>query len=116
MRSRGTSCASRRVGRTARRSASASRRCGRTRAARPELHEDRVARTGGALMALGIRKGDEVLVIAGKDRGKQGRVTEVRPSEKRVVVEGINIAKRHRKGNPSKREQAGIIDLATPMD
>jgi large subunit ribosomal protein L24 len=66
--------------------------------------------------ALEIRKGDEVLVIAGKDRGKQGRVTEVRPGERRVVIEGVNMAKRHRKGNPSKREQAGIIDLALPMD
>jgi len=65
---------------------------------------------------LEIRKGDEVLVIAGKDRGKQGRVTEVRPTQGRVVIEGVNIAKRHRKGNPSKREQAGIIDLALPMD
>ena len=65
---------------------------------------------------LEIRKGDEVLVIAGKDRGKQGRVTEVRPVQRRVVIEGVNMAKRHRKGNPSKREQAGIIDLALPMD
>ena len=66
--------------------------------------------------SLEIRKGDEVLVIAGKDRGKQGRVTEVRPGERRVVVEGVNIAKRHRKGNPAKREQAGIVDLALPLD
>ena len=68
------------------------------------------------MAALEIRKGDEVMVIAGKDRGKQGRVTAVRPVEKRVVIEGINIAKRHRKGNPSKREQAGIIELPLPMD
>src|SRR5919204_2506985 len=68
------------------------------------------------MATLEIRKGDDVLVIAGKDRGKQGRVSEVRPREKRVVVEGVNIAKRHRKGNPAKREQAGIIDLALPMD
>ena len=68
------------------------------------------------MATLEIRKGDEVLVIAGKDRGKQGRVSEVRPREKRVVVEGVNIAKRHRKGNPAKREQAGIIDLPLPMD
>lgn len=65
---------------------------------------------------LDVRKGDEVLVIAGKDRGKQGRVTEVRPRDRRVVVEGVNIVKRHRKGNPSKREQGGIIDLAAPLD
>ena len=66
-------------------------------------------------MALGVRKGDEVLVIAGKDRGKQGRVTEVDPLERRVVVEGVNIAKRHRKANPAKRESGGIIDVARPL-
>ncbi len=64
---------------------------------------------------LSVRKGDEVLVIAGKDRGKQGRVTEVRPEERRVVVEGVNVAKRHRKGNPAKREAGGIIDVPSPL-
>ncbi len=64
---------------------------------------------------LEVRKGDEVLVIAGKDRGKQGRVTEVRPRERRVVVEGVNIVKRHRKANPAKREQGGIIDIPSPL-
>jgi len=66
-------------------------------------------------MALGVRKGDEVLVIAGKDRGKQGRVTEVHPVERRIIVEGLNIAKRHRKGNPGKREPGGIIEVAQPL-
>jgi|SRR2546428_11094111 len=64
---------------------------------------------------LDVRKGDEVLVIAGKDRGKQGRVTEVRPEARRVVVEGVNVTKRHRKANPAKREQGGIIDVAAPL-
>ncbi len=67
------------------------------------------------MAGLGVRKGDEVRVMAGKDRGKQGRVTEVRPVERRVVVEGLNLMKRHRKANPAKREQGGIIDVAAPL-
>lgn len=47
-----------------------------------------------------IKKGDVVQVLAGKDRGKQGRVLEARPRERRVVVEGVNIAKRHTKPRP----------------
>ena len=60
--------------------------------------------------SLKIRKGDEVMVIAGKDRGKKGRVQEVNPSALTVVVAGVNIAKRHRKPNPSKNEKGGIIE------
>ena len=44
-----------------------------------------------------IKKGDTVQVLAGKDRGKQGRVIEARPSEGRVIVENLNLVKRHRK-------------------
>ena len=47
-----------------------------------------------------IKKGDTVQVLAGKDRGKQGRVIEARPSEGRVVVENLNLVKRHRKPQP----------------
>ena len=68
------------------------------------------------MAGLSVRKGDEVFVIAGKDRGKQGRVTEVRPDEGSVLVEGVNVMKRHRKANPSKREQGGIIDVAAPLN
>ena len=68
------------------------------------------------MATLEIRKGDEVLVIAGKDRGKQGRVSEVRPREGRVVVEGVNIAKRHRKGNPAMNRGGGIIDKEALID
>ncbi len=64
---------------------------------------------------LKIRKGDEVMVIAGKDRGKKGRVQEVSPSARTVVVAGVNIAKRHRKPNPSKNEKGGIIDEPRPL-
>lgn len=65
--------------------------------------------------ALKVRKGDEVQVIAGKDRGKRGRVIEVHPAEERVVVEGLNIVKRHRRANPAKRDQGGIIEKPEPL-
>ncbi len=64
---------------------------------------------------LKVRKGDEVVVIAGKDRGKRGRVTEVDPDARTVLVAGVNIAKRHRKPNPSKNEKGGIIDQPMPL-
>ncbi len=64
---------------------------------------------------LKVRKGDEVLVIAGKDRGKKGRVTEVRRTEHKVVVAGVNIAKRHLKPNPSKNEKGGITEQPMPL-
>jgi len=55
-------------------------------------------------MAAKIKKGDTVVILAGKDKGRQGRVLEVRPTENRVLVEGINLMKRHTKpsmGNPN---------------
>ena len=57
-----------------------------------------------------IRKNDEVVVIAGKDRGKRGRVTMVDADRNRVVVEGINLAKRHTKPNPQKNVKGGIVE------
>lgn len=69
----------------------------------------------GARGTLKVRKGDEVQVVAGKDRGKRGRVIEVHPTEQRVVVEGVNIVKRHRRANPAKREQGGIIEKPAPL-
>ncbi len=47
-----------------------------------------------------VKKGDEVQIIAGKDRGKRGRVIEARPSERRVLVENLNVAKRHQRPKP----------------
>ena len=64
---------------------------------------------------LKIRKGDEVVVIAGKDRGKRGRVQEVHPDTRMVIVAGVNIAKRHTKPNPSKNNKGGIIDEPRPL-
>ena len=67
-------------------------------------------------MAVRIRKGDEVEVIAGKDRGKRGTVQEVHPDERRVVVAGVNIAKRHRKPNPQRNIKGGIVEQPAAMD
>ena len=57
-----------------------------------------------------IRKNDEVIVIAGKDRGKRGRVTLVDADRNRVVVEGVNLVKRHTKPNPQKNIKGGVVE------
>ena len=62
-----------------------------------------------------IRRGDEVVVITGKDRGRRGTVLQVF-DDQRVLVEGINIAKKHQKGNPQQGVEGGIIDKAMPVD
>jgi large subunit ribosomal protein L24 len=62
-----------------------------------------------------IHKGDNVLVIAGKDRGKKGKVRFAYPREQKIIVEGINFVKKHSKARGAAR-QAGIIDLEAPMD
>lgn len=61
-----------------------------------------------------IRRNDEVLVIAGDDRGKKGKVHRYYPREGRLVVEGVNIVKRHTKPRPNIR-QAGIIEREAPI-
>lgn len=55
-----------------------------------------------------IKRGDDVVVIAGKDKGKTGKVREVFPKESRVKVEGINIVKKHKK--PTQLDAGGIVD------
>ena len=57
-----------------------------------------------------IRKNDNVLVTAGKDRGKRGRVLRVLPDKNRLVVEGVNFVKRHTKPNPSKNVKGGVME------
>ena len=57
-----------------------------------------------------IRKGDQVVVIAGRDNGKRGRVLEVEPRSGRVKVEGVAIVKKHQRANPSANRGGGIID------
>jgi large subunit ribosomal protein L24 len=58
---------------------------------------------------MNIRKNDTVLVIAGKDRGKKGKIRFVFPKKKRIIVEGINFIKRHARPTGQAR-QAGIIE------
>ena len=57
-----------------------------------------------------IRKNDQVQVIAGRDKGKRGRVLQVLPEKDRVVVEGVATIKRHTKPNPQKNVKGGIVE------
>ena len=61
-------------------------------------------------LASPIRKNDNVLVITGKDRGKRGRVLKVTPETNRLVVEGVNMIKRHTKPNPQINQPGGIVE------
>jgi large subunit ribosomal protein L24 len=61
-----------------------------------------------------IRKGDEVIVIAGRDKGKRGKVS-LRASETHVVIDGINTVKKHAKPNPMKGTTGGIIEKSMPI-
>ena len=61
-----------------------------------------------------IRKNDNVLVIAGKDKGKKGKVRFAYPKEEQVLIEGVNFIKRHTKASGQVR-QAGIIEREEPM-
>ena len=64
---------------------------------------------------LKIKKGDLVEVIAGKDKGRRGKVLRVDPGRQRVVVEGVNFIKRHTRPNPSKNIQGGIVEREAPI-
>jgi len=64
---------------------------------------------------MNIKRDDTVLVIAGKDRGKRGRVREVHPTDNKVIIEGVNIVKKHTKGRMGAR-QAGVVEQEAPMD
>ena len=57
-----------------------------------------------------IRKNDQVVIIAGRDKGRRGRVLEVAPARSKVKVEGIGMIKRHQKANPSANRGGGIVD------
>jgi len=63
-----------------------------------------------------IKKGDDVIVITGKDKGKRGNVTSVLVAEDRVIVENINVAKKHQKPNPAVGAPGGIIEKEMPLD
>lgn len=62
---------------------------------------------------LKIKKGDRVVVLAGKDKGKKGEVLKVLPQESRVIVNGVNMIKRHQKQSAS--EEGGIISKEAPI-
>ncbi len=64
-------------------------------------------------MKLKIKKGDKVIVLTGKDKGKQGEVLSVSPTENRAIVAGVNVAKRHQKQTPS--QEGGIIAKSMPI-
>jgi large subunit ribosomal protein L24 len=61
-------------------------------------------------LATPIRKNDTVLIITGKDRGKRGRVLKVLPEKNRLIVEGMNLIKRHTRPNPGKNIKGGIVE------
>ena len=68
-----------------------------------------------AAVALPIRRNDNVVVVAGRDRGKRGRVLRVIPARQRVVVEGVNFIKRHTRPNPQKNIKGGIVEREAPL-
>ncbi len=65
-------------------------------------------------MAAKLRKGDKVVVLTGKDKGKQGEITQVMPKDNKAVVEGVNVAIRHTK--QSQASQGGRLAKALPID
>lgn len=62
-----------------------------------------------------IKKGDEVIVLSGKDKGKTGTVLSVLAVDEKVIVENVNMAKRHTKGNPMQGTPGGIIEKEMPI-
>ncbi len=75
-------------------------------------------------VAMKIRKGDTVHILAGKDRGKEGRVIDAMPRDRKVIVENLNVVKRHTRPRPLKDasrmggqqvEPGGIVEKAAPL-
>lgn len=64
-------------------------------------------------MAAKIRKGDKVIVLTGRDKGRSGEVVEVHPRDERVLVRGINMVKRHQK--QTAQQEGGIISKELPI-
>ena len=65
-------------------------------------------------MAAKLRKGDKVVVLAGKDKGKQGEITTVMPKDNKAIVEGVNTAIRHQR--QTQTTQGGRVSKAMPID
>ena len=64
-------------------------------------------------MAAKLKKGDKVVVLSGKDKGKQGEISSVNPSAGKAIIDGVNMAVRHTK--QSKSDQGGRIPVAMPI-
>ncbi|MDN7125719.1 50S ribosomal protein L24 [Pseudidiomarina terrestris] len=67
-------------------------------------------------MAAKIKRDDEVVVLAGKDKGKRGKVLKVDTAKSRVFVEGVNIVKKHQKPNPALGVAGGVIEQEASID
>ena len=65
-------------------------------------------------MAAKLRKGDKVVVLAGKDKGKQGEITSVSPKDGKAIVDGVNVAIRHQR--QTQTSQGGRVAKAMPID
>jgi large subunit ribosomal protein L24 len=66
-------------------------------------------------MAAKIRKGDEVIVLAGKDKGKRGEVAQVLVEADKLIVKGVNTVKKHQKPNPYLQQEGGIVEKEAPL-
>lgn len=85
------------------------RKTDRARAVNRKRHADNAER-----QKLHVSKGDTVRVVRGDDKGKEGKIIRVYPKTGRVIIEGVNIVKKHRRArNPE--EQSGIIDMPAPI-
>ena len=85
------------------------RKTDRSRAVNRKRHEDNAER-----FHLHVTKGDTVRVVRGDDKGKEGKILRVYRKTSRVVVEGVNIVKRHRRARRAE-EQSGIVDFPAPI-
>ena len=66
-------------------------------------------------MASKIRQNDEIIVLAGKDKGKTGKVTKVLVEDSKVFVEGVNLVKKHQKPVPQLQQPGGIVEKEAPI-
>jgi len=66
-------------------------------------------------MASKIRRDDEVIILAGKDKGKTGKVTKVLVEDSKVFVEGVNLVKKHQKPVPQLQQPGGIVEKEAPL-
>ncbi|MBI2264358.1 MAG: 50S ribosomal protein L24 [Armatimonadetes bacterium] len=66
-------------------------------------------------MSPHVKKDDNVMILSGRDKGKKGKVLQVLPDEGKVLVDGINVVKRHTRPRPPKIPQGGILEKALPI-